>query len=118
MSSVRSIVYASTPTRALAILQLEDLLAPAPTFELRHGVADVLLYCFFTSGPDSKQCIEGEADNVAAVDERIERSPKVQAACAFMMATGWRAVIGSLEPIEAMLARESGTQVFPEVAGA
>ncbi|MEO8858818.1 MAG: carbamate kinase [Burkholderiaceae bacterium] len=37
--------------------------------------------------------------------------PKVQAACAFVLATGRRAVIGSLEHIEAMLAGQSGTQV-------
>jgi carbamate kinase len=37
--------------------------------------------------------------------------PKVQAACAFVLATGRRAVIGSLEHIEAMIAGQSGTQV-------
>jgi carbamate kinase len=37
--------------------------------------------------------------------------PKVQAACAFVLATGKRAVIGSLERIEAMLAGQSGTQI-------
>ncbi len=37
--------------------------------------------------------------------------PKVKAACAFVLATGRRAVIGSLEHIEAMVAGQSGTQV-------
>ncbi|OEC35901.1 carbamate kinase [Pseudomonas cuatrocienegasensis] len=37
--------------------------------------------------------------------------PKVQAAQAFVLATGRRAVIGSLEHIEAMLAGSAGTQV-------
>ena len=37
--------------------------------------------------------------------------PKVAAACAFVLATGKRAVIGSLEQIEAMLAGDAGTQV-------
>ena len=41
--------------------------------------------------------------------------PKVQAACAFVQVTGRRAVIGSLEHIEAMLAGESGTQVCFDV---
>ena len=37
--------------------------------------------------------------------------PKVRAASAFVLATGRRAVIGSLEHIEAMLAGQSGTQI-------
>ena len=37
--------------------------------------------------------------------------PKVEAACAFVTATGGRAVIGSLEHIEEMLAGHAGTQV-------
>jgi carbamate kinase len=37
--------------------------------------------------------------------------PKVEAACRFVRATGRRAVIGSLEQIEAMLAGEAGTEV-------
>ena len=37
--------------------------------------------------------------------------PKVQAACAFVLSTGRRAVIGSLEHIEDMLAGTAGTQV-------
>lgn len=37
--------------------------------------------------------------------------PKVVAACAFVRATGQRAVIGSLNQIEAMLRGEAGTQV-------
>lgn len=37
--------------------------------------------------------------------------PKVAAACAFVTATGHRAVIGSLDKIEAMLRGEAGTQV-------
>ncbi|WP_426146930.1 carbamate kinase [Polaromonas sp. DSR2-3-2] len=37
--------------------------------------------------------------------------PKVEAASAFVLATGKRAVIGSLEQIEAMLAGSAGTQV-------
>ncbi|MCE9657726.1 MAG: carbamate kinase [Burkholderiales bacterium] len=37
--------------------------------------------------------------------------PKVAAACAFVSATGRRAVIGSLDRIEAMLARDAGTEI-------
>ena len=37
--------------------------------------------------------------------------PKVEAACAFVSATGRRAVIGSLDHIEAMLRGDAGTQV-------
>lgn len=37
--------------------------------------------------------------------------PKVEAACGFVLATGKRAVIGSLEHIEAMLAGTAGTQI-------
>ena len=37
--------------------------------------------------------------------------PKVKAACAFVKATGHRAVIGSLDQIEAMLSGEAGTEV-------
>jgi carbamate kinase len=37
--------------------------------------------------------------------------PKVEAACEFVLATGKKAVIGSLEQIEAMLAGSAGTQV-------
>lgn len=37
--------------------------------------------------------------------------PKVEAACEFVRATGKRAVIGSLDQIEAMLAGTAGTQV-------
>ena len=37
--------------------------------------------------------------------------PKVEAACAFVLATGQRAVIGALDQIEAMLAGSAGTQV-------
>jgi carbamate kinase len=37
--------------------------------------------------------------------------PKVQAACDFVLATGRRAVIGSLDQIDAMLAGTAGTQV-------
>ena len=37
--------------------------------------------------------------------------PKVQAACAFVQATGHRAVIGSLDQIEALLSGNAGTQV-------
>lgn len=39
--------------------------------------------------------------------------PKVEAACDFVRATGQRAVIGSLDRIEAMLRGEAGTQVSP-----
>jgi carbamate kinase len=39
--------------------------------------------------------------------------PKVSAACAFASATGRRAVIGSLDQIEAMLAGDAGTQIGP-----
>lgn len=35
--------------------------------------------------------------------------PEVEAACAFVRATGLRAVIGSLEQIEAMLLGDAGT---------
>jgi carbamate kinase len=38
-------------------------------------------------------------------------APKVDAACAFVLATGKRAVIGSLEQIEDMLAGLAGTQI-------
>ena len=44
--------------------------------------------------------------------------PKVDAARAFVLATGRRAVIGSLEQIEAMLAGSAGTQVCQAPAGA
>jgi carbamate kinase len=44
--------------------------------------------------------------------------PKVDAARAFVLATGQRAVIGSLEQIEAMLAGSAGTQVCPASTGA
>ena len=37
--------------------------------------------------------------------------PKVEAACRFALATGRRAVIGSLDRIEAMLAGEAGTEI-------
>jgi carbamate kinase len=40
--------------------------------------------------------------------------PKVQAACAFALATGRRAVIGSLGQIDAMLAGDAGTEVCPD----
>ena len=43
--------------------------------------------------------------------------PKVTAACAFVLATGQRAVIGSLDQIEAMLAGTAGTQVCTEAEG-
>lgn len=43
--------------------------------------------------------------------------PKVEAARAFVLATGQRAVIGSLDRIEDMLAGKAGTQVCPEAAG-
>ncbi|KAF0866604.1 carbamate kinase [Pseudomonas sp. LD120] len=43
--------------------------------------------------------------------------PKVEAACGFVRGTGNRAVIGSLEQIEQMLAGTAGTQVRPEVSG-
>jgi len=43
--------------------------------------------------------------------------PKVEAACAFVLATGRRAVIGSLEQIEDMLAGSAGTQVCLATAG-
>lgn len=38
-------------------------------------------------------------------------APKVEAACAFVLATGKRAVIGPLNQIEALLAGDAGTQV-------
>ena len=40
--------------------------------------------------------------------------PKVAAACAFVAATGQRAVIGSLDDIEALLAGTAGTQICPD----
>jgi carbamate kinase len=43
--------------------------------------------------------------------------PKVAAACAFVLATGQRAVIGSLDQIEDMLAGTAGTQICSEAAG-
>lgn len=42
--------------------------------------------------------------------------PKVEAACTFVMATGRRAVIGSLDHIEAMLEGTAGTQVVADGA--
>lgn len=44
--------------------------------------------------------------------------PKVEAACAFVRATGRRAVIGSLEQIEAMLLGDAGTQFTRDGEGA
>ncbi len=44
--------------------------------------------------------------------------PKVQAACDFVLATGQRAVIGSLERIEDMLAGRAGTEVCTAHAAA
>jgi carbamate kinase len=43
--------------------------------------------------------------------------PKVEAARAFVLATGQRAVIGSLDRIEGMIAGTAGTQVCTEAAG-
>ncbi|WP_394787143.1 carbamate kinase [Rhodoferax sp.] len=43
--------------------------------------------------------------------------PKVAAACAFVVATGRRAVIGSLDDIEALLAGTAGTQIRPDPVG-
>ena len=37
--------------------------------------------------------------------------PKVEAACKFVLTTGKRAVIGSLDRVEDMLAGQSGTEV-------
>jgi len=45
-------------------------------------------------------------------------APKVQAACEFVEATGKRAVIGSLERIEAMLHGDAGTQITQDGAKA
>lgn len=45
-------------------------------------------------------------------------APKVEAACAFVLATGKRAVIGSLNQIEALLAGTAGTQVSIDAADA
>jgi carbamate kinase len=44
--------------------------------------------------------------------------PKVEAARAFVLASGQRAVIGSLDQIEEMLAGSAGTQVYPAAASA
>jgi carbamate kinase len=38
-------------------------------------------------------------------------APKVAAACAFVMATQQRAVVGNLKEIEAMLGGTAGTQI-------
>ena len=43
--------------------------------------------------------------------------PKVEAACRFVLATGHRAVIGSLDQLEAMIAGSAGTQVCTAAAG-
>jgi carbamate kinase len=43
--------------------------------------------------------------------------PKVEAACAFVIATGKRAVIGSLDQIEGTLKDQAGTQVSTDGAG-
>jgi carbamate kinase len=43
--------------------------------------------------------------------------PKVEAASAFVLATGHRAVIGSLDRIEEMIAGTAGTQVCTAEAG-
>jgi carbamate kinase len=40
--------------------------------------------------------------------------PKVSAACAFTVATGRRAMIGSLDQIDAMLAGDAGTEICPK----
>jgi carbamate kinase len=40
--------------------------------------------------------------------------PKVEAACAFVRASGRRAAIGALDQIEALLAGEAGTQIHPD----
>lgn len=45
-------------------------------------------------------------------------APKVASSCAFVSQSGKRAVIGSLEHIEAMLAGDVGTQIFPDEAAA
>ena len=42
--------------------------------------------------------------------------PKVQAACQFVIATGKRAAIGSLEQIEALVAGTAGTQIDRDIA--
>ena len=42
--------------------------------------------------------------------------PKVEAACKFVLATGQKAVIGSLERVEEMLAGKAGTEVSPHAA--
>jgi carbamate kinase len=45
--------------------------------------------------------------------------PKVEAARAFVLATGRRAAIGSLEQIEGLISGEAGTQVcLPAEGGA
>jgi carbamate kinase len=42
--------------------------------------------------------------------------PKVEAACKFVLATGKKAVIGSLDRVEEMLAGHAGTEVSPRAA--
>ncbi len=39
--------------------------------------------------------------------------PKVEAACSFVESTGQRAVIGSLDEVDRMLAGTAGTQLLP-----
>ena len=43
--------------------------------------------------------------------------PKVEAACAFVRATGNSALVGALDQIPALLARDGGTAVVPNVEG-
>lgn len=43
--------------------------------------------------------------------------PKVEAACEFVLATGKKAFIGSLDQIEEMLAGHAGTEVCLEIDG-
>ncbi len=44
-------------------------------------------------------------------------APKVAAACGFATSTGQRAVIGSLDDIEALLAGTAGTQIHSDPLG-
>ncbi len=67
-------------------------------------------------GQEKSQIIEQTTpDDLDLYDFEIgSMAPKVEAACDFVRRTGERAVIGSLEDIEAMVAGEAGTQITIE----
>lgn len=74
MQTLRSLVYASTATRALTTADLESLLADARAFNHAHRVTGVLLH----SGASFMQCLEGAPEDVGAAYERIQRSSQHQ----------------------------------------